>query len=97
MSTSRRIRSIVPGFSIRFDEHQLVELAAKSRQHSTKKGYLLKSDPKLKRLTPRWCTVYQNFFFYFESESAKPLGVIVLEGCTCKSVDQVDQVVNEVL
>ena len=83
--------------SFRFEEQQISELAAKSRLHSTKKGYMLKSDPKLKKLTQRWCSIYHNFFFFFESESVpKPLGVIVLEGCTCKPVEQADQVAHEV-
>ena len=87
----------MPSFSIRFEESQLLDLAGKARLHCIKKGYLLKSDPKLKKLSQRWCCVYHNFFFFYESESVpKPLGVIVLEGCVCKPQEQVDQAANEV-
>lgn len=88
---------IMPSFSLRFDEQQLLDLAAKARVHCSVKGYLHKSDAKLKRLTQRWCCIYRNFFFYFESESVpKPLGIVLLEGFSCKSVEQVGQAVNEV-
>ena len=76
--------------SIRFDEQQLLDLAAKARVQGNKRGYLHKADPKLRKLTLRWCCVYQNFLFYFESESCtKPLGVVFLECCTCRPVDQI--------
>lgn len=79
----------MPAFSIRFDEQQLLDIAAKARVQSCKKGYLHKSDPKLKKLTQKWCCIYQNMFFYFESESVpKPLGVVLLEECTSKPVEQ---------
>lgn len=79
--------------SIRYDEQQLLDLAAKARVQGARRGYLHKADPKLKKLTQRWCCVYQNFFFYFESESCpKPLGVVVLEGCTCRPVDHAVEV-----
>ena len=82
----------MPAFAIRFDEQQLLDMAAKARVQSSKKGYLHKSDPKLKRLTQRWCCIYQNMLFYFESESVpKPLGVVLLEGCSCKPVEQAGQ------
>lgn len=77
---------------MRFDEQQLVELAAKARVQGCKKAYLHKSDPKQKRLVQRWCCVYQNFLFYFESESVpKPLGAVLLEGCVCKAEQTVGQ------
>ena len=82
----------MPTFSIRFDEQQLLDLAAKARVNSCKRGYLHKSDPRLKKLTQRWCCIYQNLLFYFESESVtKPAGVILLEGCVCKSVEEIGQ------
>lgn len=87
----------MPSFSVRFEEQQLLDLAAKARVHGCRKGYLHKSDPKLKRLTQRWCCIYANFFFYFESESVpKPLGIVLLEECNCRPVDQVGQAINEV-
>ncbi len=87
----------MPTFAVRFDEQQLLDIAAKARVQSCKKSYLHKSDPKLKRLTQRWCCVFQNMLFYFESESVtKPLGVVLLEGCVCKPVEQVGQPTAEV-
>lgn len=87
----------IPAFAIRFDEQQLLDVAAKARVQCAKKSYLHKSDPKLKRLTPRWCCVYQNLLFYFESESVtKPLGVVLLEGCVCKAMEQGGQSGSEV-
>ncbi len=80
----------LPTFSVRFDEQQLVDLAAKARVQGTKRGYLHKSDSKLKKLSQRWCCVFSNLLFYFESESCtRPLGVVYLEGCTCLPMDQI--------
>ena len=76
--------------SVKFDEQHLQDLAGKARTLGCKKGYLNKADPKQKKLHTRWCCVYQNFFFYFESESCtRPLGVIFLEGTQCKEVSSV--------
>ena len=77
--------------SVKFDDQHLQDLALKARgRGSTKRGYLLKSDPKQKKMHSRYCCVYQNFFFYFESESCtRPLGVIFLEGTMCKEVASV--------
>lgn len=80
----------MPTPTIRFDEQQLLELASKARIHSNKKGYLQKCDHKFKKLTSRWCCLYQNVMFYFESEgAAKPSGVVFLEGTSCTPVDQI--------
>lgn len=89
----------IPTFAVRYDEQQLLDIAAKARLQCSKKSYLHKSDHKLKKLTPKWCCVYMNMFFYFESESlTKPLGVILLEGCVCGAVEQTvgGQTVTEV-
>jgi hypothetical protein len=77
--------------SVKFDDQHLQDLALKARgRGSTKRGYLLKSDPKQKKMHSRYCCVYQNFFFYFESESCtRPLGVIFLEATQCKEVASV--------
>ena len=77
--------------SVKYDEHHLQDLALKARgRGSIKRGYLLKADPKQKKMHTRWCCVYQNFFFYFESESCtRPLGVIFLEATLCKDVASV--------
>ena len=88
----------MPAFAIRFDDQQLLDMAAKSRVQGSKRAYLHKSDPKLKRLSQRWCCIYQNMLFYFESESVpKPLGVVLLEGCVCKPVEQAGQPSIEVV
>ena len=78
----------MPTLSLRLDEQHLLDLAAKARAHGCKRGYLLKGDSsKLKR---RWCCVFSNTLFYFESESVpKPLGVIFLEGTNCLPVEQI--------
>ena len=87
----------MPSFSVRFEEQQLLDLAGRARVHCCRKGYLHKSDAKLKKLSSRWCCIYLNFFFYFESESIpKPLGVILLEGCECKAMEPVGSAANEV-
>ena len=77
--------------SVKYDDQHLQDLAHKARARgSTKRGYLMKADPKQKKLHARWCCVYQNFFFYFESESCtRPLGMIFLEGTLCKEVPSV--------
>ncbi len=80
----------LPTFLVRFDEQQLVDLATKARVQGTKRGYLHKSDSKLKKLSQRWCCVFSNYLFYFEREPCtRPLGVVFLEGCTCIAVDQI--------
>jgi len=80
----------MPTSSIRFEELQLLELAAKARVQSCKKGYLQKCDQKLKKLNQRYCCLHHNMLFYFESESiAKPLGVVFIKGTNCKPVDQI--------
>lgn len=80
----------MPTSTIRFDEQQLLELAAKARVHGHKKAYLQKCDQKLKKPSTRWCCLYQNMMFYFESEgAAKPLGVVFLEGTACRPVEQI--------
>ncbi len=87
----------LPTFSVRLDEQQLVDLATKARVQGTKRGYLHKSDSKLKKLSQRWCCVFSNYLFYFESESCtRPLGVVFLEGCTCIAVDQIGLPAREV-
>lgn len=80
------------------DEQQLLDIAAKARIHGCKRGYLLKADSsKLKRLANRWCCVFNNTLFYFESESVpKPLGVVFLEGTSCRPVEQIGLPAREV-
>lgn len=76
--------------SVKFDDQHLQDLANKARGLGCQRGYLLKADPKQKKLQQRWCCVYKNLFFYFESESCtRPLGVIFLEGTLCKAVSSI--------
>lgn len=76
--------------TVKFDEQHLQDLAIKARGLGCKRGYLLKADPKQKKVQQRWCCVYQTFFFYFESESCtRPLGVVFLEGTLCKAVSSI--------
>ena len=87
----------MPTFFPRFDEQHLVDLAARARVQGCKRAYLHKTDSKLKKLTLRWCCIYQNMLFYFEGESVpKPLGVVFLEGCQCRSVEQIGLPVRDV-
>ncbi len=80
----------MPTSTIRFEELQLLELAAKARAHGCKRAYLQKCDQKLKKMTQRWCCLYKSFLFYFEGESSpKPLGVVFLEGTNCRAVEQI--------
>lgn len=87
----------IPTHSLRLDEQQLLELAARARVHGSRRGYLHKADSKLKKLHLRWCCVYQNFLFYFESESCtKPLGVVFLEGTICRPAEQLGLPIRDV-
>ncbi len=80
----------MPANTIRFEELQLLELAAKARAHGSKKAYLQKCDHKLKKVSQRWCCLYRSMLFYFESESSpKPLGVVFLEGTITMPVEQI--------
>lgn len=80
----------MPTSAIRFEELQLAELAAKARATGSKRAYLQKCDHKLKKVAQRWCCLYRNMLFYFESESSiKPLGVVFLEGTTSRPVEQI--------
>ena len=76
---------------MRVNEDQFSYLAAKARDQATKCGYLYKKSGKKQateaqtvRLQKRWYVLYYNLLFYYESQSSpKPLGVIIIEGCTC--------------
>ena len=81
---------VMPTSTIRFEELQLLELATKSRVHGCKRAYLQKCDHKLKKVSQRWCCLFRNMLFYFESESSpKPVGVVFLEGTICRPVEQI--------
>lgn len=76
---------------IRIEEFQLLELASRARTASSRQGYLMKGDQKGKKFIQRWCCIYKNMLFYFESEaSAKLLGLVLLEGSECKALDMIE-------
>ncbi len=72
--------------SIRMDDNQLIAVSQKARRNPTKEGYLCRIDTaKGKRGTEKWCVVYCNMLFYFDSmTSLKPAGVIFLEERLCR-------------
>ena len=77
---------------MRVNEDQFLVLAIKAKGQATKCGYLYKksgkkqaADSQTVRLQKRWYVLYYNLLFYYESESSpKPLGVIIIEGCSCR-------------
>lgn len=76
---------------MRVNEDQFHVLAAKAKGQATKCGYLYKksgkkqaADSQTVRLQKRWYVLYYNLLFYYENESSpKPIGVIIIEGCSC--------------
>jgi hypothetical protein len=70
--------------SLRLNDVQLLALAEKSLHDNGLKGYLFKKSSEGNRWQLRWFVLFQNLFFYFESEqSIKPIGLIFLEGSYC--------------
>ncbi|XP_069935967.1 ras-specific guanine nucleotide-releasing factor 2-like, partial [Cherax quadricarinatus] len=71
--------------TIRINENQVLMLAEKARHDHNYSGYLYKRSSDSNKWQLRWFTLYQNLLFYSEGEaSAKPSGVIMLEGCYCE-------------
>lgn len=72
--------------SLRISEEQINHLASMARHEHSKSGRVfLKNHENTGKWLPRWCALYQNFLFYFESEdSVKPLGAIYLEHSSCE-------------
>lgn len=72
--------------SLRISEEQINHLASMARHEHSKSGRVfLKNHENTGKWLPRWCALYQNFLFYFESEdSVKPLGTIYLEHSSCE-------------
>ncbi|XP_076046453.1 ras-specific guanine nucleotide-releasing factor 1-like isoform X2 [Oratosquilla oratoria] len=71
--------------TIRINENQVLMLAEKARHDHNFSGYLYKRSSDSNKWQLRWFTLYQNLLFYSEGEtSAKPSGVIMLEGCYCE-------------
>jgi len=83
-----------PRSNMRFDDAQLLCLSEKARTNGTITGVLVKKsgEPRIQRWQRRYCCIYRNMLFYFESErSAKPNGVVFLEHCTCLVVPTADE------
>ena len=77
------------GSAVKVDENQLLELASIARKCPFKRGSLQKADAKGKKSSQKWCYIYQNMLFYYETEaSSKPLGMLLLEGAICKPLDR---------
>jgi len=79
---------------MRVDDAQLLCLSEKARTNGAFTGVLLKKsgEPRIQRWQRRYCCIYRNMLFYFESErSAKPNGVVFLEHCTCLVVPTADE------
>lgn len=92
--------------SVRLNDIQLLALAEKSLNDNGLKGYLLKKSSDSNKWQLRWFVLFQNLFFYFETEqSTKPIGLIFLEGSYCdktsspgtsgKGVVSTGQVINQ--
>ncbi|XP_017771929.1 PREDICTED: ras-specific guanine nucleotide-releasing factor 2-like isoform X2 [Nicrophorus vespilloides] len=68
----------------RINEAQLILLAEKAASDYSLCGYLRKRCSDSDRWQQRWFVLYQNYLFYYETESIdKPSGVLFLEGCYC--------------
>ena len=83
---------------MKVNEQQLLHIALLAKSAATKSGYLeKKSGKKLDHHTvrwqKRWCVIYYNFMFYYETKtSVKPQGVIFLEGIEVDSSEITDLV-----
>ncbi|CAH0725117.1 unnamed protein product, partial [Brenthis ino] len=67
--------------SIRVNEGQLLALSDRAQYDHTQAGYLHKRSSDSSKWQLRWFILYQNILFYYESEnSARPTGVLLLEG-----------------
>lgn len=50
-------------------------------------GYLYKRCSDSSKWLLRWFRLYQNLLFYYDGESsARPIGIIFLEGCYCERI-----------
>ncbi|XP_065912792.1 ras-specific guanine nucleotide-releasing factor 2-like isoform X1 [Dysidea avara] len=79
---------------MRVDDTQLLCLGEKARTNGAITGLLMKKsgEPRIQRWQRRYCCIYRNMLYYFESErSPKPNGVVFLEHCTCLVVPTADE------
>ncbi|KAM3958384.1 LOW QUALITY PROTEIN: ras-specific guanine nucleotide-releasing factor 1 [Aphomia sociella] len=73
--------------SIRINEGQLVALSERAQFDHAQAGFLSKKSSDGNRWQQRWCILYQNLFFYYESDNiTRPIGVVLLEGSYCERV-----------
>jgi len=72
--------------SVRISEEQLNHLASLARHDYSISGRVfIKNHENAGKWVQRWCALYQNFLFYFESEdSTKLSGAIYLEHSICE-------------
>nr|KAG5706535.1 hypothetical protein BaRGS_028706 [Batillaria attramentaria] len=84
MCSMGKVKVITMQKGIRFNDSQLLYLAAKARQENTISGHLYKKSSDLGKWQLRWFVLYQNLLMYFESDTAtRPSGVALLEGSYC--------------
>lgn len=78
--------SITMPASVRISEEQLNHLASLARHDYSISGRVfIKNHENAGKWVQRWCALYQNFLFYFESEdSTKLSGAIYLEHSICE-------------
>lgn len=73
--------------TIRFNESQLLYLAAKAKRENSIAGNLHKKSSDTGKWQQRYFILYQNLLFYFENDSSiRPSGVALLEGSYCDRV-----------
>ena len=68
-----------------------MELGTRARCSPVKHGVLHKIEGRGKRYLHKWCYLYQNLLFCYESENgSKPSNLILLEGSNCVPASAVD-------
>jgi len=73
--------------NLRLNEVQLYNLSEKAITDNGPRGYLYKRTSDNSKWQLKWFVLFQNLLFYFENESsAKPSGVIFLEGSYCDKI-----------
>lgn len=73
--------------SVRYNEGHALYLSVIARKEGTKRGFLSKKTTENSRWNEKYFALYQNVLFYFENDqSTRPLGIYLLEGCSCERV-----------
>ncbi|XP_064474467.1 ras-specific guanine nucleotide-releasing factor 2-like isoform X2 [Ornithodoros turicata] len=71
--------------ALRMNDGQLLSLSEKAMHDNCLRGYLCKRTADSGRWQLRWFVLYQNLLFYYENDStARPSGVVFLEGSYCE-------------